>query len=122
MLYSNKYAECTRRRKPYITTSQAAIDYTYDKLTKELASDKQTRDELFERLAEIQARIARKQRLKDSADKQAKEKLECLVRESVESGKLSSPFALEDLGELELNLGFQGIASPLYQGTKGPTS
>jgi hypothetical protein len=66
---------------------------------------------LFSQLAELQSRIDRKKRIRDQAEEKLKEKIECLIRETEASSELAT-FLLEDIGELERDLGFEGVQSP----------
>jgi hypothetical protein len=63
---------------------------------------------LFSQLAELQSRIDRKKRIRNQAKEKSKEKIEYLIRETEASGELAT-FLLEDIGELERDLGFEGV-------------
>jgi chromosome segregation ATPase len=109
MAGEGKCAECARRDRPCVSTSWAALDKARDDLTLEISSDEKARDALVAQLGALQARIERNKKVREQADARAAEKMACLTRELEESGEL---FAVESLGELELDLGWNGVSTP----------
>lgn len=105
----SKCAECTRRGRPCVRTSWAALDESRDKLSNEIVEDEKKREELIAQLAQVQARIDRNRLVRAQAEKRSKEKMECLMREMEESG---DPPWLEDIAHVDFGLEGLGVASP----------
>ena len=105
----SKCAECTRRGRPCVRTSWEALDRCRDKLSEEIAADEKEREELYQKLSEIQARIERKKKIRAQAERQAQEKMRCLTQELEASGELPS---VDQLASLDSDLELHGISSP----------
>ena len=60
---------------------------TQDNLREDLAVDQAKRDALVEQLAKLQACVSRKRKVLESAEGQAKKKLQCLVAEMEVDGE-----------------------------------
>ena len=55
-----KCAACTRRRRSCVSVSWESLNMSWDNLREDVATDKATRDALFEQLATVQAHLSRK--------------------------------------------------------------
>jgi hypothetical protein len=112
-------AECARRGKPCVSTSWAALDKAKDELSKEISEAELQRDALFTQLSELQARIDRKKKVRGQAEERSREKMACLIREAEASGELSN-FLLEDIGDMERDLGLNGVQTPFVWSDPAP--
>ena len=66
-----KCAKCTRQGKPCVSLSWASLDTSCDNLHEDLAGDEVERDTLLEHLSEVQARVARKQKVLEQVEGRA---------------------------------------------------
>nr|POE89773.1 hypothetical protein CFP56_20242 [Quercus suber] len=74
-----KCAECTRRARPCVKTSWAALDHARDKLSDDIAADEKQREHLIAELSNTQTRLEQKRRARAEADRQAEEKMQQLL-------------------------------------------
>ena len=90
-------AACTARGRPCVSVSWDSLDKTRENMSKEISDHEKERDALFERLAELTARIERKRRVLNQANERARSKLNCLIDEMEADG--------EDISRTVLNAG-----------------
>ena len=113
-----KCAECTRRGRPCMDMSWDTVERTKERLKAEVALEEERRDRLFEELAELQARLARKRRVLEQAQRRSDEQTECLIREMEESGENLTRTVLDvSFLEAQLDVPFEGTSLAVL-GTK----
>lgn len=86
-----KCAECVRRKRACVPVTLETLDAIGDKLADDLARDRKEWQRLFEAMGQLQARIARNERLQQENNRQSSEKFDCVARELEESGDLEPP-------------------------------
>ena len=82
-----KCAECTHRGKPCVSLSWASLDTSRNNLREDLVVDEVEWDALLEHLSEVQASVARKQKVLEQVEGHTQKKLRCLVEEMEAEGE-----------------------------------
>ena len=82
-----KCAKCTHQEKPCVSFSWASLDTSRNNLCEDLVGDEVEWDTLLECLSEVQARVARKQKVLEQVEGHAQKKLHCLVEEMEAEGE-----------------------------------
>ncbi len=82
-----KCSECTRLGRPCVSVSWGSLDKSRESLKASLSRDEEERDRLLERLAELQARLARNRKVLEQTNERAAAKLNCLVQEMEADGE-----------------------------------
>ena len=81
-----KCEACTRQKKPCVSSSWAALDRDRDRLREDLISDEKKREEMWNSMVELQARISRKRKVLEQAEERSRKKFSCLVDEARSGG------------------------------------
>ena len=82
-----KCAECTRCGRPCESMSWSALDRTREKLKKNIEREEAEREALLTKLTESTARVSRKRKVLEQAEKREQKKFPCLVKEVKVSDK-----------------------------------
>ena len=90
-----KCAKCTHQGKPCVSLSWASLDTSRNNLHEDLAGDEVEWDTLLERLSEVQACVARKQKVLEQVEGHTQKKLCCLVKEMEAEGEDLSAMVID---------------------------
>ena len=90
-----KCAECVKRGRPCVSMSWEGVEKQVVEQRADIAADEKQLWEQLRRLSELQARIARKRKVLELAEKRAKDQMNCLVREMEEDGEDMSRLVIE---------------------------
>nr|POF17928.1 hypothetical protein CFP56_13339 [Quercus suber] len=105
-------AQCARHGRPCVTTSWESLDRARDELSDKIAQDERARELLLEQLNDLQMRLLRNRKVKETKEKEAAEKLRCLEAEMSAEGESISRVRQDPLSTEEC-LASWGVASPL---------
>ena len=108
-------ALCSGRGQPCVTSSWESLDRAAEALTSKIEADKKVRDNLFEQLALLQARISRNEKVLAENNRKVEKKMDCLASEASEDPQAST----EDMLALEGNLQLAGVPSPFSWADSG---
>ena len=97
-------AECRRMGHRCVSMSWDTVDRAVDKAELELKETERERDAQIERLAEVQARLARKRKMLEFAQQRAKEQLRCLEDEMIERGEENIFAEIREASSIEREL------------------
>ena len=82
-----KCSECARRGRPCVDMSWESVDRSVRLSREDLSRDESRRDELMRELAALMARIDRKRKVVELAQKRSIEQAHCLAREMAAEGE-----------------------------------
>ena len=92
-----KCAECTHQGKLCVSLSWTSLDTSRNNLHEDLVVDEVEWDALLECLSEVQASVARKQKVLEQVEGHARKKLCCLVEEMEAEGEDLSATVIDAL-------------------------